>query len=753
MSADVQSAQDQGPAPGRVSLRGSGEPAGRLPGLLREIGAGATVGLITLPICVTAGVLAYEPLGRDHIGAGAAAGILCGVAGGLIGALVRTSSFIPNTTPVGMALIQATFLSTLLGALGGDTAAALVIMPLSIICAGLWQMLIAVSGLTRVVKFTPYPVLAGFVTGLAVLTFIQQLPRLFDEPSLRSLVSSLAGLNLPSPAMPLFGLAVILFIRISEWSAPKLPAMLVALFVGTIAWHAIEKAWPTLGLGHTIGSVSLRQAAIGLKIDLDALRYVLLDRTILQSLLLTSLTIGLLGTLDYTFAFRSAQNLADLDTAPRRDLAGQGAANIASALVGGLAVTSSLAFARTNFDSGGRTRLSTVAVALVLLVAAGLAPSVIAALPLVVLSALLVSISLRMWDRWCVVVMRDMFFATDPSGRTRARRNALIVVAVMAATVLGQPVVGALAGVVVSCLVFIAEMSRPIVRREFDASQAFSKRIRSQHDRAILELHGRETLVLQLQGVLFFGNADDLAARIRNLEEEAEIIVLDLHRVTDLDTSGAAVLRQIGERCRDRQLRLVVCGARPTYRALLDESQADLPCSIVVQDLDAALEFAEDIQLGHEEASRTTWAALRLDQTDLAGGLSEREMGILSERLVPVTYRQGEALCRTGEPADKLWLITRGSVSVRLDAARHLKRVAGLGPGTSVGELGLLDRRPRSADVVADCEVETYVLSAEDFDGLMRQEPHLGQSLLATIARLTAQRLRATSAELQLSET
>jgi CRP-like cAMP-binding protein len=55
--------------------------------------------------------------------------------------------------------------------------------------------------------------------------------------------------------------------------------------------------------------------------------------------------------------------------------------------------------------------------------------------------------------------------------------------------------------------------------------------------------------------------------------------------------------------------------------------------------------------------------------------------------------------------------------------------------------------------VVADEEVEGFILSAESFDRLLREEPHLGQSLLATIARLTAQRLRVTSEELMLAST
>lgn len=731
-------------------------PAQRWAGPLRTIGremaAGATVGVIVLPFCVTAGVLAYEPLGPGFVGAGAAAGILCAVAGGATGALARSSSFIPNIPSVAMALIQASFVASLLSATRGDVAVTLALMPLSILAAGLWQVAIAASGLARAVKFTPYPVLAGFVTGLAVLTFVQQAPRLFDAPSAATLVARLAAAHLPSPAMPAFGLGVILLIRVIERWAPRVPATLASLVVGTALWHLAAVSLPDVALGRTVGAVSLAQASFGLRLEAGTLVSALANREVLGSILLTSLTLGLLGTLDYTFAFRSAQNLGDLRAAPRRDLAGQGLSNLASALAGGLAVTSTLAFATTNFESGGRTRLSTLSIALVLLAAAALVPGLIGAMPIVVLAAILVSISLRMWDRWCLTLLRDIVRAPDRATRTRARRNGAIVATVAAATVLGQPVAGALVGIALSCLVFIIEMSRPVIRRRLDGGSAFSKRIRSQSDRAVLARQGTRTIVLDLQGVLFFGNADDLASSIKELEGEAAILILDLHRVTDLDTSGASVLGLIARRCRERRIRLMIAAADPGFRELLRAALAAEPTATLHPDLDEALEEGEDLTLAAHAPARETCAQLRLDETDLAAGLSEAELAALGDRLSACHYQAGEALCRAGEPADKLWLLTRGSVSVRVAGAHGARRIAGLGPGTSVGEMGLLDRRPRSADVVAHEDVDGFVLSAEHFDAMLREEPHLGQSILATVARLTAQRLRATSEELRLAE-
>ena len=725
-------------APAKVTLRA-------------EILAGGTGALITLPFHVSAGVLAFSPLGPDYIAAGAATGLLCAVAGGLIGALARCPSFIVNVPSTPLALIQASFLSILLGATGGNVPLVLAVAPLSVLLAGLWQALFAWSGLVRIVKFTPYPVLAGFVTGLAVRTFVQQFPRFFDLSGPDALVEAVWNNAVPHVPTAVFGIAVITLIRTSDVLAPRVPAMIVGLVAGTLAWHFLAYAMPDLDLGRTIGAMSLREAGIRGSFDLGAVTSVVSDPTILQALLLTSATLAAVAMLDFTFTTRTAQNLCDLDISPRRDLAGQALANAGSALVGGLPITASLGSTTIVFEAGARTRVAPIAMALFLLLAALIAAPAIAAMPIVVLTAMLICIAWKMWDRWSVSVLRDSLFAADREARTRARRNLAIVAAVMGATVIGQPILGAVVGVVLSCFVFIMEMSRPVVRRQLTCIHLASKRIRSQHERAALDLHGRRIVVFDLQGVLFFGNADELAGSIQKLPADIATIVLDLRRVTDLDTSGATVLRQIARRCREHGIGLVLSHPDPSYEPLLREALVEEPDVATFPDLDAALEDAEERILARFRQG-IGWRELEVHETDLGGGLSSSDLSALKARLTQCSFAAGEALCRAGEPADRLWILARGSVSIRVSGAHHDRRIAGLGPGTTVGEMGLLDRRPRSADVVADEDVEAYMLTAEDFDALLREEKRLGQSLLATIARLTAQRLRDTSEELRLAE-
>lgn len=80
---------------------------------------------------------------------------------------------------------------------------------------------------------------------------------------------------------------------------------------------------------------------------------------------------------------------------------------------------------------------------------------------------------------------------------------------------------------------------------------------------------------------------------------------------------------------------------------------------------------------------------------------------------------------------------------------RSYRRLASLGPGCSVGEMGLLEKMPRTADVIADDDVEAYLLTDASFDNILRDHPRISQALLANVAQQLGPRLRDTSEELR----
>src|SRR5581483_3993266 len=316
-------------------------------------------------------------------------------------------------------------------------------------------------------------------------------------------------------------LALSAFMIIVARSMPRVPALLVGLVLGVAVYQVVRWLAPSIDLGATLGSVSISAFLVGFNFDPAALRELLLNMAALQALLLTAVTLAMLGTLDISFALRNAQNLADIPISPRHDVMAQGAANLAGALAGGMPVTASLALSNANFRAGGRTRLSSLSAACAL---AGVLflPQVIALLPLIVLAAILFTVGLLLADRWVIQILREAVKADEKVRRSRARRNVLIVLAVVLATVFGQPVVGAAVGILLACLLFIMDMSQPVVRRRLRGDRLRSKRVRSVRDLEILSASGQRAVVLELQGVLFFGNADDLATELRRYDEDSD---------------------------------------------------------------------------------------------------------------------------------------------------------------------------------------------------------------------------------------
>jgi MFS superfamily sulfate permease-like transporter len=717
---------------------------------LHEIAAGFTVAAIALPLCIGAGVLAYGPFGPDLIAYAAVAGLTSAIVTGIVGALARRSSFVVTLPSTPIALIQASFAATLLDAFQGNATLAFAAVPFLAITVGLTQIVFGASGLSRLVKFAPYPVVAGFGTGIGLLIALAQLPKLFGYGTNAELLRA-GWMAFDRPLMPIFGLLLSAAMIAVSRRAPRVPALLVGLIGGVAIFHLLKAIAPGLDLGPTLGTVSLTAFWAGLHFDSGALKALISNFAALQALLLTAATVALLCTLDIAFALRNVQNLADMPVSPRRDAIGQGIANLVGAVGGGLTVSASMALSNANFRAGGRTRLSSLTAALAL---AGvlLAPDAIALLPLIVLAAILLTVGLLLADRWVIQILREAWRADEQARRRRARRNLLIVLTVIVATVFGQPVVGAAVGVLLACLLFIIDMSQPVVRRRLRGDRMRSKRVRSVRDLEILAGGGSRSVVLELQGVLFFGNADDLASELRRYDDDSDIIVLDMQRVTSVDTSGATVLQQIAARCRARGKALLVCANHPAYLRLVEHA-VDGRDTIVCPSLDAALEWAEN-RLIEKTAIGESFDTLNLslEQTDLARDMSVDNLAVLSRHLAPAHYLAGDTLCRTGDAADRFWIIRRGSVSVRLAGAKSQIRLASLAPGCCVGEMGLLDNRPRSADAVADEEVQAYLLTKESFDTIMRDHPHIGQAILSNIARQLAQRLRHTSEDLRLAE-
>jgi CRP-like cAMP-binding protein len=164
----------------------------------------------------------------------------------------------------------------------------------------------------------------------------------------------------------------------------------------------------------------------------------------------------------------------------------------------------------------------------------------------------------------------------------------------------------------------------------------------------------------------------------------------------------------------------------------------------VFSDTDRALEWAEDHLIAQTLGAATLDDEHALEHLDLLTGFTKEEREVLAARLTRRPYPRGAIVFREGDKSRELFIIARGSASVKLQLAgrERERRLATFAAGTVFGELALLDARPRSASVEADEDLVCYVLSEASFADLVREHHTVAIKVLASLARELSARLR-----------
>lgn len=721
-----------------------------------EIAAGLMSTLVCLPLSLGCGLLAFAPLGPDYVAAGATAGLYGGIIVGVVAAIVATSTYIVTTARVSMALVQAGLAGTLAldPAFAGQPGLIVTAIALCLFLSGLWQIGFGLAGLTRAIKFAPHPVLTGLLNGVGLLIVISQLKPFFAATPF--------NIWPQKPLLLIFVAALSLFIlnygTIANWlrlpaSLKAIPGSFAGFVVGTAAFYVLTTT-TSVDLGSKIGDLHLSfPPSFPL---LNAAPQVSTPEfmSALPNILLVSLVLAIISTVESLLAYRVAQNLDDTQVHPVRDLVAQGLANSASALAGGVGGSAIPSVVLIAYRTGGRTRWTGIVVALTLLIVAAIVPMALALIPRAVFIAILLVIGIILFDGWNVKLLGDVFGKRPKVVRRHAIYNLVIVAAVMSVTVFSSVVSGVIVGIVLSCIIFVINMSRPLVRRAYFGHELFSKRIRSSNDVMLLQNTGPHRAILQLEGALFFGNADSLSLRIKELFETAESVTLDMRGISDIDISGVNALKALRERAQSMGRNLIFCNVKPLHATIIADAIGTDPKSPpITQDLDSAIEWAEEMSLNRSASGRARTSELALTQIDFLDGVVSDELNLLTQVMVRRDFTRSDTLCREGDPGDRMWLIVKGSVSVRLrtDSAASTRRIAGLGRGTTVGEMALVESVPRSATIVADEDVTCYELPRETFDMLLNDHPSLATKLLGNLAREMARRLRQTSQDLRFS--
>ena len=261
-----------------------------------------------------------------------------------------------------------------------------------------------------------------------------------------------------------------------------------------------------------------------------------------------------------------------------------------------------------------------------------------------------------------------------------------------------------------------------------------------------------------MRGPLFFGSADNLAREIEGALDDFTYCILDMKRVDEIDSTGAKILGQISKKVTacGKYLLISYLSANPSLSDFLKAMGAyeALGEDCFFADTDAALEWAEDNVLTQSIDLAGASGKVHLAQMDILRDFTAREIDQLAKKLTTATFDKGDTIVKEGDTDRRLFLLVKGLVGVRirLSQSDRSKRLITYSAGVTFGELAFLDGSPRSAEVRAEEDSETYVLSPDDFSLLQQENPEIAVKLIRNIALEISERLRIRTNEVRALE-
>lgn len=722
----------------------------RLGHLKGDLFGGLTAAVLTIPVSVGYGILALSPLGDAYVSHGAQAGLWCAILVPLVGVLLggeSTLMYAPRS--VVAFLIGSVAVHNLAGA-GllslGDVRGTLGLVFFVVFLAGCVQAAMGAFRLGGLIRYVPFPVMAGFQNAAAVLIFFSQIPALLGIARAVPPHRLLEHLGAARPLTLVVGLVT----GLAMWYGPRLTARVPPAIAGLAAGSAAYYALASLGLGADLGPTIGRLPSAGpplYLLDFLAVPSRLADWGDVVALVSAALSIAIVASLDALLCAKTVEGVTGHRPRGNQELFRLGVGNAVAASGGAVAGGINLASSFAAFRAGGRTGRCGLVSALAVLGAVLALTPLIAVIPRVVIAGMLTVVSIQLFDQWSIQLARRMLAGQLVYWKSMSVD--LVVVVVVAVVAVAVNLVAAVAlGVAVAIVSFLSRMSRSVIRRSYHADVVHSRKTRDPDRTAALVAHGRQILVLELDGPLFFGTAEALARQVEEaLRAGVTCVILDLKRVNEIDSTGGRILRQLPATTRARGGHLLLSQV-PTAGRLGSAFHdlgviAAVGADRVFPDTDRALEWAEDDLLA-AEGDATAGLELPLERMHACRGLAPSECAVLAGLLERRVYARGHVVMQEGDDSRELYLIARGTASVTVHVPGHARdnRLATFSAGTLFGEMALLDEAPRSATVRADDELVCYVLSRQAFDRLTREHDAVAIALLTNLGRELAARLR-----------
>ena len=696
---------------------------------------GITATAVALPQAMGLGVVLFTALGFD-----AASGALAGLMGaailsmcsGLAGATTGMISA-PNG-PVTMLLVASLYD---ISSGGIESSALLTSLALILALAGIIQIVLGLTLGGYLVKYIPFPVIAGLVTGIGLLMIFSQI-----ESITRTAITDVDGLLKALPfVIALFTLASI---HISARLWPRVPCILAGMIFGMLCFHLIiffissevPARWVVGEIPSIQGIIKMPELQ-----DIKTLPWL--------KILIAAFAVAMLASIDclLTAVVADGQTRSRHDS--KKELTAQGIGQILAGLFGAVGGGGTKGSTLVAIDSGGR-RWAAVVCAIVIFSLILFAGDVGHYLPISVLAGVIAYVGINLIDLNIINWLQ----------RKRLRIDAFVAVAVILSTLVYDLLFGLGVGLIGSMLLYIRGQIRvPVLHDRATGKDRRSLQQRTLAENRLLDDYGDRIIYLELRGNLFFGTADRLYNELLKDLEKPIWMVINLRRVQHIDSSAVHLLAQMASRLQQSGGTMVFSnvikhsgGFKKINKAFRQLGSIDELSSVkTFPSTDVALQFAEDNLLESIGAEpQLKQFKVSIEDNRLCSNLNKKTIKALTKVLQTAQFPKKKILFKQGDPGESIYLVLSGEVEIRLPIGRyHYKRAAKIGPGNYFGSVAFLRPGLRSTTGVVTADCELMVLDRKSLKTLMKKGEHEAVvHILESVARTVASQLRWSRSEL-----
>jgi SulP family sulfate permease len=704
---------------------------------LRDVFAGSVCSVLAVAYSLSYAALIFSGPLSQWLSYGVAMTFLSAAIGAAVVALRSSIPFAmagpDSSTSAAMATLVAALTHQIVASGGGNQLeSAVIVMALTTALTG---VALCVLGLTRAgqaVRFVPYSVIGGFLGATGWLMVLGAIQVMTDHRLTLDDIGTFADSMIAAKLAAGLAIAILLKLTLPRLQSPfVLPAILL------VAVATIHLVLPLTSL-----SVADAQAA-GWTFETPAaeplsLPWKAASLGAFPWASLPSLAGDIVGVIFVTIV-SLLLNMTGIEMATRREaniereLRALGAANLTSAAFGGY--VSCVSVSRTTLAqvAGATGRIAGITVAVVCAALLVVDPAFLGYVPKYALGGLLLFLGGELVHRWLVQSARQLLLIEYLS---------LLVIAII--IVKWGFIAGVVIGIAIGCAIFALSASQVnVIKFTFDGSEYRSSLDRDSSELSLLSDHGREIQGMALQSYLFFGSVNRLYEYVKTLlanETGCRFLVFDFRLVTGIDSSAMHSFLQIKKAAAGCGARLVLVHLTPQLEQTFRAVGLISPDTIVASELDRAVEACEEeiiathrVESG-DKKSLHTWLSQVLSSPDHA----ER----LVERCRRLEVQAGDVIARQGHSADAMHFILDGRIGVivELNDGRSI-RVRSVGRNTTIGEMGLIAQRPRSATIQAETASVLYELPADAYEHIKTHEPAVAHALLSYVIEVMAERL------------